>query len=79
MPYILVFAVGFLVGFVAMSMFAMCGSQDTLDELADAYKLIGVLWKRVNDAESLLILDGRTVTLHAEDGQHVEMRVEAHA
>jgi hypothetical protein len=45
-------------------------------ELDDAYKLIGVLWKRVNDAESLLLMDGRTVTLHAEDGQHVEMPVE---
>lgn len=76
MPYILVFAVGFLVGFVAMSMFAMCGSQDRAEELADAYRLIGVLWKRVNDAEGLLLLDGCTVTIHAEDGQHVEMRVE---
>ncbi len=76
MLYALVFAGGFLVGFVAMSMFAMCGSQDRADELADAHRLIGVLWKRVNDAESLL-LAGRTVTLHDETGIAVEMPVEA--
>lgn len=68
--------VAFLFGMFIMALCAMSGTQDRLDELAEAYRLIGVLWKRVNDAESLLILDGRTVTLHAEDGQHVEMPVE---
>lgn len=75
MLYIVVAVGGFLFGVFIMALCAMSGTQDRLDELAEAYRLIGVLWKRVNDAESILLAQ-RTVTLYDETGMAVEMPVE---
>lgn len=75
MLYIVTFVCAFLLGFITMSLFAAKGHQDTLNELTEAYKIIGKLWKRVNDAESKLAAQGR-VTLYDETGMAVTPPVE---
>lgn len=72
MLYIIVSVCSFLLGFIAMSLFAASGAQDRQQELSNAYQLINVLLKRVKDAESRLSAQ-KSITLTDENGMRVEM------
>lgn len=67
MLYLVAFAAGVLFGVVIMSLCAISGTQGKIVEADEMYAINQRLCAR---------LDGRTVTLHDEDGMAVEMPVE---
>ena len=75
MLYIVVGVGAFWCGMVAMSLFAMCGSQEREAAFSRAWK---AREERINELRQEVAML-RTVTLHDETGMAVEMPVEVGA